>query len=465
MTGTGYYLTTSTTPFALSNALIGTTITFDSDDIGAYNVGDMVKIFSKANANTYIFGIVSARTKTSVTPTSGTIAVNVLSYNIDVNATSLIAASPPTQLTDWEFHLTGDQGERGDQGLGYDGVLAKGLSSGTPIVYSSALVGTTMSFSINEFKAFTVGTRARIAYLTDTTFFIEGTITNCDMATLTMTIMADFVNPTSNTPPTPSAVYNFSVSLAGLPGATGPTGAIGVTGPIGPTGATGPTGVSGASGTVYRNTWTYTTPSIDPGATYEFEIQLGASVIVYNLTMSSAGLIQVFGLQTKTDPNPYTFKAQGSVLTDDGTSYLSDGTKIKSRQYSIWANLEDPPKDKVYASVTNTTSTATTYTLTAYYFAALIEQGKPSKEVDIVASLPSSSVDGRLNFELSSKSIWLWQNSKWNLVSNLSGDYISIPSVTTPAVTPTVSGTALPLVFNSTLNKLQVFVNGSWLTL
>lgn len=148
---------------------------------------------------------------------------------------------------------------------------------------------------------------------------------------------------------------------------------------IGTKGAAGAGGGGGGSGgNAYRNTWSYTSPPIAIDAVHEFEIPLGASIIIYNLTLSRPCLIEVFGTEARMEENPYSFLGSDDHLVDDGTTLLSDGSVIKTRQYSIFANLETPVKNKVYARITNNTDGGGPVTVDILYFAAVTETLNPA---------------------------------------------------------------------------------------
>lgn len=119
---------------------------------------------------------------------------------------------------------------------------------------------------------------------------------------------------------------------------------------------------------VERQEFTYTTPAIPLNDFHDFEMELGVSVVIYNLTVSRPCKIEVFGSEDKTESNPYTFVATANHLSDDGSVLLSDGSIIQSRQYSIFANLETPAQPKVYARVRNIDNVTDPVTITLTYF-------------------------------------------------------------------------------------------------
>ena len=218
------------------------------------------------------------------------------------------------------------------------------------------------------------------------------------------------------------------VDAGRIVGPAGPQGPSGPTGPTGPLG--GPPGEQGESGIVYRNTWQYVTPSIPVGDQFEFEIELGVAIIVYDLTLSRPCIIEVFGSPQKNEPNPYTFRAVPNHLTDDGTTKLGDGTIIKTRQYSIFANLEEPtPLPKVYARITNDTADSSPVTITLTYFTALVEaQGRPPKDLEIVTSIPATGTEGKFIYHREHDTVYLRLDGEWRgIYGYRASQYVTTP--------------------------------------
>ena len=85
---------------------------------------------------------------------------------------------------------------------------------------------------------------------------------------------------------------------------------------------------------------TQTTDVIPLNSAAEFEVEIGAAVVVYALTVSRPCRVEVFNSSAKDELNPYTFVATEEHLTDDGSTLMSDGSVLQSRQYSIFANLD-----------------------------------------------------------------------------------------------------------------------------
>jgi hypothetical protein len=128
--------------------------------------------------------------------------------------------------------------------------------------------------------------------------------------------------------------------------------------------------------------------------------------------------IWVFGTAQKNEPNPYTFRATEDHLTDDGTTLLSDGTVIKTRQYSIFANLEEPVQEKVYARITNLSPVGGPLDIDILYFAAVTEQPPPppSNSTTIASygtAFPSSPITGELFLRTDEDVLYVYDGVKW----------------------------------------------------
>jgi len=110
-----------------------------------------------------------------------------------------------------------------------------------------------------------------------------------------------------------------------------------------------------------RKTFSFAIPSLASGATYLYTAQLGYASIIYSLGVTAPVKVEVFGTlagqtaNTAPNPyeqNPYTFIATSRRTYDDGTIFFSDGTSMQTRQYSIFANLEDPSTKNIYFKIT-----------------------------------------------------------------------------------------------------------------
>ena len=119
-----------------------------------------------------------------------------------------------------------------------------------------------------------------------------------------------------------------------------------------------------------RKTFHFETILLTPGSYEDFVLDTGKSAIVQRLRVSGECLVQVFASEDHSpviDPTPYTFKAVPGSLVEDGSTKMTDGTVFKTRQYSIFVNLETPTKPQVYARITNTQAVSTKITLDLIY--------------------------------------------------------------------------------------------------
>jgi len=80
----------------------------------------------------------------------------------------------------------------------------------------------------------------------------------------------------------------------------------------------------------------------------EFDLRMAVSCISLKLTLSRPARVKVFGTPARDETNPYEFLATPDHLTDDGRQLLADGTIFRTRNYSIFANFEEPPTDRLY---------------------------------------------------------------------------------------------------------------------
>jgi len=118
------------------------------------------------------------------------------------------------------------------------------------------------------------------------------------------------------------------------------------------------------------NTRTVAIQTIDglvPDIPQEFALTLSVSCIVLKLTVSRPVKVQAFGTPAKDEPNPYEFIATSDHLTDDGSMLLSDGTVFRTRNFSILANMESPPTNSIYFTVSNVDDSEGSVTLTLTY--------------------------------------------------------------------------------------------------
>jgi len=119
-----------------------------------------------------------------------------------------------------------------------------------------------------------------------------------------------------------------------------------------------------------RKTFELKTLLLAPNASESFVIDCGASAIVQRLKVDKMCVVEVFGVEDHNafdDPTPYKFAAVTGHLMDDGSTVLRDGTVLKTRQYSIFVNLETPKRAQVYGKITNTGPLAASITFDLTY--------------------------------------------------------------------------------------------------
>jgi hypothetical protein len=99
---------------------------------------------------------------------------------------------------------------------------------------------------------------------------------------------------------------------------------------------------------------------------WDFELDMKSSVgMLLNLTASGPCQVEFHGTPNRTDPNPFLFIATWDHLSDDGSTIMSDGSRIYGRRYSFLANLEQPLLGKsIFGRITNTGDAVQKVTLT-----------------------------------------------------------------------------------------------------
>lgn len=175
------------------------------------------------------------------------------------------------------------------------------------------------------------------------------------------------------------------------------------------------TAISGI--TVERKIFRYTVPDLPASSFHDFDIDIGISSIVYGLTVSRPCLVEVFGSESKNESNPYTFLATLGHLTDDGTILLNDGSIIQQRQYSIFANQDDPIKGKVYGRITNTDGVTGEVEFSMTYFLAVTDNITGIYDMNLVDTLPTTGYTGQTVVNTSTNTMFVWYNKQWNAVT------------------------------------------------
>lgn len=97
-----------------------------------------------------------------------------------------------------------------------------------------------------------------------------------------------------------------------------------------------------------RNVAIYTLDKLMVDGSHEFELELGAVAMALKIETSRPVRVRAFSKPEKDDENPYEFISTTDHLADDGRQMFADGTILRTRNYSILANFEDPIKNILY---------------------------------------------------------------------------------------------------------------------
>lgn len=109
--------------------------------------------------------------------------------------------------------------------------------------------------------------------------------------------------------------------------------------------------VKGGDQTPKRQSVSHLLGNLAPGQKFSFILPLAKTSVILRLSVTRPVKITAWSTAARDEPNPYIFLATAGHLTDDGATLLSDGTILRSRQYSIFANLEDPPSSNIYFDI------------------------------------------------------------------------------------------------------------------
>lgn len=176
-------------------------------------------------------------------------------------------------------------------------------------------------------------------------------------------------------------------------------------------------GEAGGGAQIERKQWSYQISDLPSGAFTEFDIDIGIASIVYALTVNRPVLVEVYATALKNETNPYTFLATLGHLTDDGTVLLNDGSVIQQRQYSIFANQETPPQNRVYGRITNIDGVSGPVTLDLTYFSAVTDNVSGNYETNVVNALPLYGYTGETVLLVPANNMYVWYNNTWNQVT------------------------------------------------
>jgi hypothetical protein len=107
-----------------------------------------------------------------------------------------------------------------------------------------------------------------------------------------------------------------------------------------------------APGGSKRKLYSFDIPPLNVGEVFLHTATLGFANMMYTLSVSAPVQVEIYGTPALDEPNPYKFVATDLRLVDDGTTYFTDGTLLKTRQYSMLANFETPAVKNIYFKIT-----------------------------------------------------------------------------------------------------------------
>lgn len=125
--------------------------------------------------------------------------------------------------------------------------------------------------------------------------------------------------------------------------------------------------VKGGDTTPKRTTVEHVVSDLPPSQVVSFELPLAKTSVIQKLSVSRVVKVTAWSTPAKDEPNPYIFLATPTHLTDDGATLLSDGSILRSRQYSIFCNMEEPPTNKIYFDIESVDLESGSVTLTVVY--------------------------------------------------------------------------------------------------
>lgn len=166
---------------------------------------------------------------------------------------------------------------------------------------------------------------------------------------------------------------------------------------------------------IYRRRYTITSPNIPGYGNVVFPVGTGISSIIYNLTVNRPCKVEAFATSALNEPNPYTFIATADHLTDDGTVWMSDGSSFQSRQYSIWANHEDPPSPNIYVRITSIDQfhANTPVQISLFYYPAITDN-RPAVDVNSVLPMGGANVYlGKMVYNTTDSKLYIYATGGW----------------------------------------------------
>jgi hypothetical protein len=177
-----------------------------------------------------------------------------------------------------------------------------------------------------------------------------------------------------------------------------------------------------------------TIAALPPETTNEFQMPFGKTSMILKLTVSRPVRVIVYSTPDYSDTNPYTFLATASHLTDDGSVLMNDGSVLRQRNYSIFANFENPPQERVYAVIENIDDVDGPVTIDVTYIVIETDVGPGSGTEGIDITLNTTPFDTAINTLDFSGPNWSLQNSTNGLPAGTVG--VSVSGGTSNYVVP-----------------------------
>jgi len=167
---------------------------------------------------------------------------------------------------------------------------------------------------------------------------------------------------------------------------------------------------------IRRRRFQYTVNSLLGYGSANVTFNLGTASIVYAVTVMPTANRQIrleaFTTPSRDDVNPYTFISTPDHRTDDGTVYLNDGSSFQSRQYSIWANFEEPPTQNIYLTLTSLDNygPGQGVDIELFYYPAVTDSGAI---LEVVNTLPSAVYIGKMAYLTSDNRVYVYGPTGW----------------------------------------------------
>lgn len=95
----------------------------------------------------------------------------------------------------------------------------------------------------------------------------------------------------------------------------------------------------------------HTLDNLGVDSSEDFSLILGSTSVILKLMVSRKVKVKAFSTPDRDDPNPYEFLATDDHLIDDGSQLLADGSIFRTRNFSIFSNMEEPVTNNIYFTI------------------------------------------------------------------------------------------------------------------